>query len=127
MRHVLLSSHYSNIIETSITKFLVYLHTQYFSVLDKNGMALSVTSSINAYYGSGVANEGYGFLYNSYMDDFNFEDPKNIYALGPSKMAYSSMSPTIVMKDGTVVMVIGFDMMDVVAVVVMFDLMLVCL
>ena len=81
--------------------------TTHFSVLDKNGMALSVTSSINAYYGSGVANESYGFLYNSYMDDFNFEDPKNIYALGPSKMAYSSMSPTIVMKDGTVVMVIG--------------------
>jgi gamma-glutamyltranspeptidase/glutathione hydrolase len=81
--------------------------TTHFSVMDANGMALSITSSINAYYGSGVANSTYGFLYNSYMDDFNFKDSTNLYALGPLKMAYSSMSPTMVLKDGKVHMVIG--------------------
>ena len=81
--------------------------TTHFSVVDANGLAISVTASINAYYGAGVANEKYGFLYNSYMDDFNFKDTTNKYAIGPKKMAYSSMSPTIVMKEGKVVMVIG--------------------
>ena len=81
--------------------------TTHFSVLDADGLAISVTASINAYYGAGVANEKYGFLYNSYMDDFNFKDPTNKYTIGPKKMAYSSMSPTIVMKEGKVVMVIG--------------------
>lgn len=81
--------------------------TTHFSVMDRNGLALSVTSSINAYYGGGVANPEYGFLYNSYMDDFNFEDPSDKYALGPGKMAYSSMSPTIVKKNGEIIMVIG--------------------
>lgn len=81
--------------------------TTHFSVMDAQGMCLSVTASINAYYGAGVANPDYGFLYNSYMDDFDFEDPTNKYAIGPHKMAYSSMSPTIVMKNGKVVLIIG--------------------
>jgi gamma-glutamyltranspeptidase/glutathione hydrolase len=81
--------------------------TTHFSVIDADGMALSVTASINAYYGAGVANPEYGFLYNSYMDDFNFKELDNKYALGPNKMAYSSMSPSIIMKDGKVVLVIG--------------------
>lgn len=81
--------------------------TTHFSVMDSDGMAVSVTSSINAYYGAGVANPEFGFLYNSYMDDFNFDDSNDKYAIGPNKMAYSSMSPTIVMKDNQVVLVIG--------------------
>lgn len=81
--------------------------TTHFSAMDKDGLAVSVTSSINAYYGAGVANPEYGFLYNSYMDDFNFDEADNAYAIGPNKMAYSSMSPTIVMKEGQVVLVIG--------------------
>lgn len=81
--------------------------TTHFSVMDKEGLAVSVTSSINAYYGAGVANTDYGFLYNSYMDDFIFDEIENTYALGPNKMAYSSMSPTVVLKDGKVVLIIG--------------------
>ena len=81
--------------------------TTHFSVLDANGMSLSVTASINAYYGAGVGNPEYGFLYNSYMDDFNFEETENKYAVGPNRMAYSSMSPTIVMKEGKVALIIG--------------------
>lgn len=81
--------------------------TTHFSVIDKDGMAVSVTASINAYYGAGVANPDYGFLYNSYMTDFNYEESDNNYAVGPGKMAYSSMSPTIVLKDGEVQLIIG--------------------
>lgn len=81
--------------------------TTHFSVMDAAGTSISVTASINAYYGAGVANPDYGFLYNSYMDDFNYEEADNKYAVGPNKMAYSSMSPTIVMKDKKVVLIIG--------------------
>ncbi|MFV1884449.1 MAG: gamma-glutamyltransferase family protein [Balneola sp.] len=81
--------------------------TTHFSVMDKEGIAVSITSSINAYYGAGVVNPDYGFFYNSYMDDFIFDEIENTYALGPNKMAYSSMSPTIVLKDGKVVLIIG--------------------
>ena len=41
------------------------------------------------------------------MDDFNFDEIGNAYSIGPNKMAYSSMSPTIVMKNNKVVLVIG--------------------
>ncbi len=81
--------------------------TTHFSVMDADGMAISVTSSINAYYGSGAAQPLYGFLYNSYMDDFVFGDSLNRFAIGPGKMAYSSMSPTLVMKDGRTELVLG--------------------
>ena len=62
---------------------------------------------INAFYGVRRAHPDLGFLYNSYMDDFLYEDPDNRYAVGPGKKAYSSMSPTLVMKDGKLVMAIG--------------------
>ena len=81
--------------------------TTHFSIMDKDGMTIAITASINAYYGAGRAHPELGFLYNSYMDDFNYDDPANQYALGPGKMAYSSMSPSIVMKDGKVMMAIG--------------------
>jgi gamma-glutamyltranspeptidase/glutathione hydrolase len=81
--------------------------TTHFSILDSEGTALSITASINAYYGSGAANPDFGFLYNSYMDDFIYNEPDNKYAVGPNKMAYSSMSPTIVTKDGEIALIIG--------------------
>lgn len=81
--------------------------TTHFSVVDKNGMALSVTSSINAYFGAKAASPGLGFLYNSYADDFELSDSLSPYAIGPNKLAYSSMSPTIIQKNGKTVLVIG--------------------
>ena len=70
--------------------------TTHFSVVDSNGMAVSVTTSINAYFGSRAASKELGFIYNSYMEDFVYGDETHSFSVGPNKMAYSSMSPTIV-------------------------------
>ncbi len=81
--------------------------TTHFSVVDKQGNAVAVTASINAYFGAKAASEKLGFLYNTYMDDFFLGQPDHPFAIRPGAMAYSSMSPTIVRKGGENVLVIG--------------------
>jgi gamma-glutamyltranspeptidase/glutathione hydrolase len=81
--------------------------TTHFSVVDDTGMALAVTASINAYFGAAAASSKLGFLYNTYMDDFQLGQPSHPFAIGPRKMAYSSMSPTVVRKDGQNVLILG--------------------
>ena len=81
--------------------------TTHFSVVDASGNAIAVTSSINAYFGSLAASKELGFLYNTYMDDFIFENLNHPFAIKPHAMAYSSMSPTIVQENGENILVIG--------------------
>lgn len=81
--------------------------TTHFSVVDTDGIAVAVTASINAYFGAKAAAKDLGFLYNSYMDDFKFGQPDHPYAIAPHRMAYSSMSPTIIRRHGKNVLVIG--------------------
>ncbi len=81
--------------------------TTHFSVVDGDGLAVAVTASINAYFGAKAASPQLGFLYNTYMDDFYFGNPDHPYAIGPGRMAYSSMTPTIVRKNGENVLVLG--------------------
>jgi gamma-glutamyltranspeptidase/glutathione hydrolase len=76
-------------------------------VVDASGNAIAVTSSINAYFGSLAASKELGFLYNTYMDDFIFENLNHPFAIKPHAMAYSSMSPTIVQENGENILVIG--------------------
>jgi gamma-glutamyltranspeptidase/glutathione hydrolase len=84
--------------------------------MDRFGNAVSITYTINDYYGSAAAVNGAGFLLNNEMDDFAIKPGvPNLYgliggdanAVEPFKRPLSSMSPTIVMKDGQVVMVLG--------------------
>lgn len=81
--------------------------TTHFSVVDKNGMAVAVTASINAYFGAKASSSELGFLYNSYMDDFEFSKPTHPGAIKPGAMAFSSMCPTIVQKNGKTVLIVG--------------------
>lgn len=82
--------------------------TTHFSVVDGNGMAVSVTTSINAYFGSRAASKELGFIYNSYMEDFVYGDDTHSFSVGPNKMAYSSMCPTVVRdSDGNNVLATG--------------------
>ncbi|MCW8816806.1 MAG: gamma-glutamyltransferase family protein [Ignavibacteriaceae bacterium] len=81
--------------------------TTHFSVVDKNGMVVSATLSINNYFGSKAASPELGFLYNDYMNEFKLSEPGNPFNLRPDAMPYSSMTPTILMKDGKPVMAIG--------------------
>ncbi|MGD2131485.1 MAG: gamma-glutamyltransferase family protein [Maricaulaceae bacterium] len=81
--------------------------TTHFSVVDADGMAVSVTTSINSYFGARRASPNLGFLYNNYMQEFELDEPDHPFALAPRAMPYSSMSPTIVARDGAPVMAVG--------------------
>jgi gamma-glutamyltranspeptidase/glutathione hydrolase len=92
------------------------LETTHFSVVDKNGMAVSVTYTLEAGYGLGAVVSGAGFLLNNQMGDFNGKPgltdstgligtPANVAR--PGKRMLSSMTPSIIAKDGKLVAVIG--------------------
>jgi gamma-glutamyltranspeptidase/glutathione hydrolase len=80
--------------------------TTHFSVVDKDGMAVSVTSSVDSYFGSRAASPELGFLYNNYMQTFELA-PGETFSLAPRAMPYSSMSTSIVSKDGQPVLIVG--------------------
>lgn len=90
--------------------------TTHYSVLDKKGCAVSVTTTINSAYGSKLVVEGAGFLLNNEMDDFSGKPgvPNQFGLIGsvaneiqPGKRMLSSMTPTIVLKAGKPVLVVG--------------------
>ncbi len=90
--------------------------TTHFSVVDKDGMAVSVTYTLEQGYGVGIVVPGAGFLLNNEMGDFNagpgltnerglIGTPPNLAR--PQQRMLSSMSPSIVAKDGELVAVVG--------------------
>ncbi|THF47525.1 gamma-glutamyltransferase [Allorhizobium terrae] len=90
--------------------------TTHYSIIDKDGNAVSVTYTLNGSFGAGVVAPGTGILLNNEMDDFTSKPGvANLYglvqgeanAIAPKKAPLSSMSPTIVTKDGKPFMVIG--------------------
>lgn len=100
------------------TKFPGYEseETTHFSIVDKEGNAVSLTTTINGSYGSYVWVDGAGFLLNNEMDDFSVKPGSpNMYgllggkanAIEPNKRMLSAMTPTIVEKDGLLKMVVG--------------------
>jgi gamma-glutamyltranspeptidase/glutathione hydrolase len=81
------------------------------SVSDRWGNVVSFTTTIEQYGGSGITVPGYGFLLNNELTDFNFTplqagvpDPN---LPGPGKRPRSSMSPTIILQDGTPILSVG--------------------
>ena len=91
--------------------------TTHYSVVDKWGNAVSVTTTINGWFGNGIVVDGAGFLLNNEMDDFSIKPGvPNAYglignyanAIEPNKRMLSSMSPTIVENvDGELFLVVG--------------------
>lgn len=90
--------------------------TTHFSIVDENGDAVSCTTTLNNSYGSKTVVAGAGFLLNDEMDDFSVKPGvPNMYglvgaeanAIAPGKRMLSSMTPTIVSKDGKLYMVLG--------------------
>jgi len=90
--------------------------TTHFSIVDKDGNAVSNTYTLNFSYGSGMTAAGTGVLLNNEMDDFSAKPGvPNAYgliggdanAVEPGKRPLSSMSPTIVLKDGKPLLVTG--------------------
>ena len=92
------------------------METTHFSIVDKFGNAISITTTINGAYGSKVVVEGAGFLLNNEMDDFSVKPGyPNMFglvggeanAIEPNKRMLSSMTPTIIEKDNNLYMVLG--------------------
>lgn len=90
--------------------------TTHFSIVDREGNAVSITTTLNGSYGSLVVVKGGGFLLNNEMDDFSVKPgAPNMYglvggeanAIAPNKRMLSSMTPSIVEKDGKLFMVVG--------------------
>lgn len=90
--------------------------TTQFSVIDKNGFAISTTYTLNGWFGAGVIAGNTGFFLNDEMDDFSTKPgAPNMFgivgskanAIAPGKTPLSSMTPTIISRDNTPVMVIG--------------------
>ncbi len=90
--------------------------TTHYSVVDAAGDAVAVTTTLNAWYGSGVTAGHLGFLLNDEMDDFASKiGVPNMFgilqgaanAVGPRKRPLSTMTPTMVLKDGRLWLVLG--------------------
>ncbi|SFH35136.1 gamma-glutamyltransferase [Pedobacter insulae] len=90
--------------------------TTHFSIVDRDGNAVSITTTLNGSYGAGVVVKGAGFLLNNEMDDFSVKPgAPNMYglvggeanAIAPNKRMLSCMTPTIIAKDGELFMVVG--------------------
>lgn len=90
--------------------------TTHFSIVDKEGNAVSITTTLNGSYGSLVVVKGGGFLLNNEMDDFSVKPgAPNMYglvggeanAIAPNKRMLSSMTPSIVEKNGKLFMIVG--------------------
>jgi gamma-glutamyltranspeptidase/glutathione hydrolase len=91
-------------------------NTTHYSIVDAEGNAVAVTTTLNDSFGSRATAEGLGFLLNDEMDDFTskpgvpntyglIQGPAN--AIGPGKRPLSAMTPTIVLKDGKLFLVLG--------------------
>ncbi len=92
------------------------LETTHYSIVDADGNALSITTTLNGNYGSKVMVEGGGFLLNNEMDDFSSKPGSpdmfglitgKRNAIAPGKRMISAMTPTILEKDGQLKMVLG--------------------
>ena len=91
-------------------------NTTHYSVVDAEGNAVAVTTTLNDWFGSRVTAEGLGFLLNDEMDDFSAKPgvPNSdgliqgeANAIGPGKRPLSSMTPTMVVRGGKTVLVLG--------------------
>jgi gamma-glutamyltranspeptidase / glutathione hydrolase len=90
--------------------------TTHYSIVDRDGNAVSVTYTLNGNYGSGVTVPGLGFLLNNEMDDFSAKPGSpnvaglvggDANAIAPGKRPLSSMTPTIVLRGGKPFLVVG--------------------
>jgi gamma-glutamyltranspeptidase/glutathione hydrolase len=103
-------------IEAGNTQAFEGPQTTHYSVVDAEGNAVANTYTLNNWYGSGVTVEGAGFLLNDEMDDFTSKPgAPNVFglvqgdanAIAPYKRPLSCMTPTLVLQDGKVRLVLG--------------------
>lgn len=106
----------SSVIKEGTVEIVESVETTHFSIVDKGGNAVAITTTINSNFGSKVWVDGAGFFLNNEMDDFSVKPgvPNQFGLLGneinsiePGKRMLSSMTPTILERDGKLYMVLG--------------------
>lgn len=80
--------------------------TSHYSIMDKDGNMVAATRSINYFFGSGFTPPGTGVIMNNHMNDFTLA-PGAANSIEPHKRMLSSMTPTMVLKDGEPYMTLG--------------------
>ncbi len=84
-----------------------HVHTTHFTIADRWGNVVSLTATIEATWGSGITVPGYGFLLNNQLTDFDFAPAHGANAAAPGKRPRSSMTPTLLLRDGRVHAALG--------------------
>jgi len=106
----------SEITPSDQISFLESDETTHYSIYDSFGNAVSTTTTLNSSYGNNIVVDGAGFLMNNEMDDFSSKPGEpNIYgliggeanAIEPGKRMLSSMTPTIILKEGKPYLIVG--------------------
>ena len=95
----MLKVEYSKKVAKQITKrVLSHGETTHLSVMDGEGNVVALTQSIENVYGSCCASPELGFLYNNYMNAFDYEDVSHPYYMRPNAVPWASVAPTIVFR-----------------------------
>lgn len=81
--------------------------TTHFIVVDSRGNVACATQSLSVHFGAGVVPPGTGVVLNNSMSNFEYGDPKHVNALAPGRRPRSTISPTMVTRDGRPVLAIG--------------------
>jgi gamma-glutamyltranspeptidase/glutathione hydrolase len=106
----------SNDVSHGKVEIIESMETTHYSIVDSEGNAVAVTTTLNGNFGSKLYNDELGFFLNNEMDDFSSKiGVPNMFGLtgadansiAPEKRMLSSMTPTIVEKEGTLWMVVG--------------------
>ncbi len=81
--------------------------TTHLSVIDRDGIAVSLTQSIEKVYGSKTAAAGLGFLYNNYMMDFEYKQVAHPFYMRPNAVPWATVAPTLIFNDKEIWMAVG--------------------
>jgi len=95
------------ILSSLITSDELSGETTHLSVMDRDGMAVSLTQSIERVYGSKAAADGLGFLYNNYLMDFEYDLPEHPFYLRPNAEPWATVAPTLIFKKDNIWMALG--------------------
>jgi gamma-glutamyltranspeptidase/glutathione hydrolase len=77
------------------------------SVVDRWGNAVALSQTLGAFFGAAVATPGLGFFYNANLNAFNYRNPLSPHYLRPGQVPATAMTPTIILKDGKPLLVLG--------------------
>ena len=95
----MLSRDYAKLVSEQIqTRIKTSGETTHLSVMDRFGNVVALTQSIERVYGAKTVNPGLGFLYNNYMNAFDYEDISHPYYLRPNAVPWASVAPTIIFR-----------------------------